>query len=166
MATFDEELSQLEKDIRQLKIEYDQYFGGGRKRKLDQDAVHVRIRSQLAHALHHVYGSSSVKRTFHIRSEEISVRGSSFDNGEQLAFAKFRTDIHSQLGQLARNIRVQIFRGNTIKNFQIRIASSLRISRRRYNFAKIVETDHHAIVVTDLGRGDGFIQRFAGNETM
>jgi hypothetical protein len=32
MATIDEELSQLEKDIRQLKIEYDQFFGGGRKR--------------------------------------------------------------------------------------------------------------------------------------
>jgi hypothetical protein len=32
MATIDEDLSQLEKDIRQLKIEYDQYFGGGRKR--------------------------------------------------------------------------------------------------------------------------------------
>jgi hypothetical protein len=32
MATMDEELGQLERDIRQLKIEYDQYFGGGRKR--------------------------------------------------------------------------------------------------------------------------------------
>ena len=32
MATIDEELSQLERDIRQLKIEYDMYFGGGRKR--------------------------------------------------------------------------------------------------------------------------------------
>jgi hypothetical protein len=32
MATIDEDLSQIEKDIRQLKIEYDQYFGGGRKR--------------------------------------------------------------------------------------------------------------------------------------
>ena len=32
MATIDEELSQMERDIRQLKIEYDQYFGGGRKR--------------------------------------------------------------------------------------------------------------------------------------
>ncbi|MGB7847012.1 MAG: MXAN_5187 C-terminal domain-containing protein [Candidatus Acidiferrum sp.] len=32
MATFDEELSQLERDIRQLKIEYDMFFGGGRKR--------------------------------------------------------------------------------------------------------------------------------------
>jgi hypothetical protein len=32
MATVDEEMGQLEKDIRQLKIEYDQYFGGGRKR--------------------------------------------------------------------------------------------------------------------------------------
>lgn len=32
MATIDEELGQLEKDIRQLKIEYDAYFGGGRKR--------------------------------------------------------------------------------------------------------------------------------------
>src|SRR6266849_88353 len=31
MATIDEEMSQLEKDIRQLKIEYDQFFGGGRK---------------------------------------------------------------------------------------------------------------------------------------
>jgi hypothetical protein len=28
----DEELNQFEKDIRQLKIEYEQYFGGGRKR--------------------------------------------------------------------------------------------------------------------------------------
>lgn len=32
MATIDEDLNQLEKDIRQLKIEYEQYFGGGRKR--------------------------------------------------------------------------------------------------------------------------------------
>jgi len=32
MATIEEEMGQLEKDIRQLKIEYDQYFGGGRKR--------------------------------------------------------------------------------------------------------------------------------------
>jgi hypothetical protein len=32
MATTDEELAQLEKDIRQLKIEYEMYFGGGRKR--------------------------------------------------------------------------------------------------------------------------------------
>jgi len=30
--TIDEELNQFEKDIRQLKIEYEQYFGGGRKR--------------------------------------------------------------------------------------------------------------------------------------
>ena len=32
MATIDEDLGTFEKDIRQLKIEYDQYFGGGRKR--------------------------------------------------------------------------------------------------------------------------------------
>lgn len=32
MATIDEELGNFERDIRQLKIEYDQYFGGGRKR--------------------------------------------------------------------------------------------------------------------------------------
>jgi len=32
MATIDEELGALERDIRQLKIEYDQYFGGGRNR--------------------------------------------------------------------------------------------------------------------------------------
>jgi hypothetical protein len=32
MATVDEDLGQLEKDIRQLKIEYDMYFGGGRQR--------------------------------------------------------------------------------------------------------------------------------------
>jgi len=32
MATIDEELGAMERDIRQLKIEYDQYFGGGRKR--------------------------------------------------------------------------------------------------------------------------------------
>ena len=32
MATIDEDLSALERDIRQLKIEYDMYFGGGRKR--------------------------------------------------------------------------------------------------------------------------------------
>lgn len=32
MASTDEDLSQLEKDIRTLKIEYEQYFGGGRKR--------------------------------------------------------------------------------------------------------------------------------------
>jgi hypothetical protein len=31
-AAIDEELAQLERDIRQLKIEYDQFFGGGRKR--------------------------------------------------------------------------------------------------------------------------------------
>lgn len=32
MATVEEDLGQIEKDIRQLKIEYDQFFGGGRKR--------------------------------------------------------------------------------------------------------------------------------------
>jgi len=32
MATIDEDLNQLERDIRQLKIEYEQFFGGGRKR--------------------------------------------------------------------------------------------------------------------------------------
>lgn len=31
-SNIDEELNQFERDIRQLKIEYDQYFGGGRKR--------------------------------------------------------------------------------------------------------------------------------------
>ncbi len=32
MATIDEDLNQLERDIRQLKIEFEAYFGGGRKR--------------------------------------------------------------------------------------------------------------------------------------
>ncbi len=32
MATIDEELGQIERDIRTLKIEYEQYFGGGRSR--------------------------------------------------------------------------------------------------------------------------------------
>jgi hypothetical protein len=32
MATIDEELTQIERDIRTLKIEYEQFFGGGRKR--------------------------------------------------------------------------------------------------------------------------------------
>jgi len=32
ISSIDEELNQFERDIRQLKIEYDQYFGGGRKR--------------------------------------------------------------------------------------------------------------------------------------
>jgi hypothetical protein len=32
MATIDEDLSQLEKDVRQLKIDYEQYFGGGKSR--------------------------------------------------------------------------------------------------------------------------------------
>jgi hypothetical protein len=32
VATIDEDLAQLEKDVRQLKIEYERYFGGGRKR--------------------------------------------------------------------------------------------------------------------------------------
>lgn len=31
-SSIDDELNQFERDIRQLKIEYDQYFGGGRKR--------------------------------------------------------------------------------------------------------------------------------------
>jgi hypothetical protein len=32
MPTIEEDLTQIEKDIRTLKIEYEQYFGGGRKR--------------------------------------------------------------------------------------------------------------------------------------
>ncbi len=32
MATIDDELGQIEKDIRRLKIEYEQFFGGGRAR--------------------------------------------------------------------------------------------------------------------------------------
>ena len=38
MASVDEDLNQLEKDIRNVKIEYEQYFGGGRKRP-PQDTV-------------------------------------------------------------------------------------------------------------------------------
>ena len=32
MATIDDDLSQIERDVRTLKIEYEQYFGGGRSR--------------------------------------------------------------------------------------------------------------------------------------
>src|SRR4029077_10199566 len=32
MPTIDEDLSQIERDIRTLKIEYEQFFGGGRSR--------------------------------------------------------------------------------------------------------------------------------------
>jgi len=32
MATVDDDLNQIERDIRTLKIEYEQFFGGGRKR--------------------------------------------------------------------------------------------------------------------------------------
>lgn len=32
MATIDEELNQIEQDVRRLKIEYEQFFGGGRPR--------------------------------------------------------------------------------------------------------------------------------------
>jgi hypothetical protein len=32
MATIEEDLTQMEKDVRQFKIEYEQYFGGGRTR--------------------------------------------------------------------------------------------------------------------------------------
>ena len=32
MATIDEDLGSIERDIRTLKIEYEQYFGGGRSR--------------------------------------------------------------------------------------------------------------------------------------
>jgi hypothetical protein len=32
MATIEEDLTQMDKDVRQLKIEYEQYFGGGRTR--------------------------------------------------------------------------------------------------------------------------------------
>lgn len=32
MATIEEDLNQLDKDLRQLKIEYEQFFGGGRNR--------------------------------------------------------------------------------------------------------------------------------------
>ena len=38
MASIDDDLNQLEKDIRQAKIEFEQYFGGGRKRA-PQDTV-------------------------------------------------------------------------------------------------------------------------------
>jgi len=43
--TLDEELGQLEKDIRQLKIEYEQYFGGGKARPPSD--VEWRIESSL-----------------------------------------------------------------------------------------------------------------------
>ena len=32
MATVDEDLNQIERDVRTLKIEYEQFFGGGRSR--------------------------------------------------------------------------------------------------------------------------------------
>src|ERR1700738_5707721 len=43
MATVDEELGQMEKDIRQRKFEYDQFFGGGRKRPPTEIEWHIEL---------------------------------------------------------------------------------------------------------------------------
>lgn len=43
MPTIDDELSQIEKDIRRLKIEYEQFFGGGRGASACGHAVAARI---------------------------------------------------------------------------------------------------------------------------
>ena len=57
MATIDEELSQLERDIRQLKIEYDQFFGGGRKRPPTEIEWRIELTVKK-------YGERSVQRHF------------------------------------------------------------------------------------------------------
>ncbi|MFQ5777240.1 MAG: MXAN_5187 C-terminal domain-containing protein [Terriglobia bacterium] len=45
MATVDEQINQLEKDLRQLKIEYDAYFAGGRKRAPGE--IEWRVQAQI-----------------------------------------------------------------------------------------------------------------------
>ena len=48
MASIDDDLNAIERDIRTLKIEYEQFFGGGKKRppadiewRLDLSLIHI-----------------------------------------------------------------------------------------------------------------------------
>ena len=41
-SSIDDDLNSIERDIRTLKIEYEQFFGGGRKRPLSTNAVAAR----------------------------------------------------------------------------------------------------------------------------
>ena len=104
-------------------------------------------------------------RTFHIHAQEIIVARGALDDGKHQPLAEFGAQIQTELRQLAGNVGLQFFLCDAVEDFQISVASALRIGRSGNILAQIVEAREHPSVVA-LARGSNrFVQRFAGYET-
>src|SRR5260370_32260245 len=119
----------------------------------------------LANAFYEVDGALRVSGSLHVNAQKIIEARGAFDDGEDQSFAEFNIDIQAKLGGLARNVGVQPFFSDAFKNLEIGIAGMLRIRGGSDIFAEVIETGVHAGVIALASSRNGFIQRFAGDES-
>jgi len=93
MATIEEDLTQMEKDVRQFKIEYEQYFGGGRSRPPAD--IEWRVEQTVKR-----YGERGAQMNFAQRFRF---------NGLAQAYAKYRLIFRKRLKQREEGTEVRHF---------------------------------------------------------
>jgi hypothetical protein len=93
MATIDEDLTQMERDVRQLKIEYEQYFGGGRSRPPSD--IEWRIEQTVKR-----YGERGAQMNFAQRFRY---------GGLAQTFAKYRYIYHKRMKQKEEGTQIRHF---------------------------------------------------------
>src|SRR5260370_24120472 len=119
----------------------------------------------LANAFYEVDGALRVSGSFHVNAQKIIKASGAFDDGDDQSFAKVDIDIEAKLGKFAGNVGVQPFFSDAFKNLEIGIAGVLCIRGGSNIFAQVIEAGVHAGVIALAGGGNGFIQRFAGDES-
>src|SRR5207245_1090061 len=118
-----------------------------------------------ANELDEVNGALRVSGAFHINAQKIVETCCTLDNREHQTGAKFRVDVESKLRELARNVGLQFFVGDGLKNLKIGVAGALRVGSVSHILAQIVEAGHQAGVIAAPGRGEGLFQCLSSNET-
>src|SRR5579864_7854192 len=109
MATVDDELGQIERDIRTLKIEYEQYFGGGRSRPPADTQWRV----------------ETLVRRYNERSAELSVGQRFRFNNLAQTYAKYQDMWRKKLMQREAGIKQRHF-GAAAKTIEAERAQNVR----------------------------------------
>ena len=119
-----------------------------------------------AHAFDQLNGALGVDRAFHIHSQKIVVVRSALHDGNNQAFAEFGAEVEAELSELAGDVGVQAFVGDAVKNFEVSVASALRVFLGRNIFAQIIEAGEHTEIVALAGSGDSFVKSFTWDKTV
>ncbi len=138
MATIDEELSQIERDVRTLKIEYEQFFGGGRSRPPQDTQWRV----------------ESLLRRYNERTAELSYAQRFRYNGLAQMYAKYV--------EMWRKKMVQKETGGQQRHFGA-AAKAIEAERARQATAKTLAASSadHGVVVAEKKAAKAFTASFS-----